>query len=84
MGVYMGIFNFFIVLPEIVVSIGFGKIIEKLADVRLFGGLDVRLAVVVVGGILMIIAAILMQRVIDPGEENLRAQKPALESVIAK
>ena len=73
-GVYMGIFNFFIVIPEIVVSIGFGKLIERLADVKLFGGMDVRLTVVVLGGILMGIAALLMQRVVDPGEEKITVE----------
>ena len=84
-GVYMGIFNFFIVLPEIIVSIGFGRLISKLADVRLFGGMEVRLVVVMVGGLLMIIAAILMQRVLDPGEEKLRHTEEAkLQPVAVK
>jgi len=29
MGVYMGIFNFFIVLPEIIAALTFGPLVEK-------------------------------------------------------
>ncbi|MBS1566930.1 MAG: MFS transporter, partial [Bacteroidetes bacterium] len=44
-GIYMGIFNFFIVLPEIIASLFFGKIMEhvlhndRLMAVRIGGGL---------------------------------------------
>jgi maltose/moltooligosaccharide transporter len=31
-GVYMGIFNFFIVIPEIVASLGFGWVMNNLLD----------------------------------------------------
>lgn len=49
-GVYMGIFNFFIVLPEIIASLGFGWIMKNLLH-------NDRLAAVQIGGILMVIAA---------------------------
>jgi maltose/moltooligosaccharide transporter len=49
-GVYMGIFNFFIVLPEIIASLGFGWIMQHVLH-------NDRLAAVQIGGVLMIIAA---------------------------
>ncbi|MBL7702001.1 MAG: MFS transporter [Ferruginibacter sp.] len=49
-GVYMGIFNFFIVLPEIIASLGFGWIMKNVLN-------NDRLAAVQIGGVLMIIAA---------------------------
>jgi maltose/moltooligosaccharide transporter len=64
-GVYMGIFNFFIVLPEIIASLAFGWIMSHLLH-------NNRLTAVVAGGIFMIAAALLMQRVEDPEEEKVR------------
>jgi maltose/moltooligosaccharide transporter len=51
-GVYMGIFNFFIVLPEIIASLGFGWIMKNILH-------NDRLAAVQIGGVLMIIAALI-------------------------
>ena len=54
MGVYMGIFNFFIVIPEIVASVAFGPLI------RLAFGQDnpnAPLYVVMMGGVCLLIAA---------------------------
>ncbi len=51
-GIYMGIFNFFIVLPEIIASLGFKWIMNNLLD-------NDRLLAVQVGGYLMIIAALI-------------------------
>ena len=51
-GIYMGIFNFFIVLPEIIASLFFGKIMEN------YLGND-RLLAVQIGGILLISAGVL-------------------------
>ena len=48
-GIYMGIFNFFIVLPEIIASIFFGKIMENFLN-------NDRLLAVQIGGILLILA----------------------------
>jgi len=56
MGIYMGVFNFFIVLPEIVSSLVFGWIMANLL------GND-RMKALIVGGICFMLAAILMQRV---------------------
>ena len=50
-GIYMGIFNFFIVLPEIIASLFFGKIMEN------YLGND-RLLAVQIGGILLISAGV--------------------------
>jgi maltose/moltooligosaccharide transporter len=50
-GIYMGIFNFFIVLPEIIASIFFGKIMENFLH-------NDRLLAVQIGGTLLIIAGI--------------------------
>ena len=49
-GVYQGIFNFFVVLPEVVLSLGFGWVMQHL----LHGN---RLLAVVIGGVSLIIAA---------------------------
>ena len=55
-GVYMGIFNFAIVLPEILASLGFGWIMVHVLD-------NNRLHAVVAGGVCMVIAAALLARV---------------------
>ena len=52
MGIYMGIFNFFIVLPEIIASLCFGSIMENFLD-------NDRLMAVTIGGILLIAAGII-------------------------
>ncbi|MGA9505565.1 MAG: hypothetical protein WBV31_14095, partial [Terriglobales bacterium] len=59
MGVYMGIFNFFIVIPEIVASFGLGWAMQHLLN-------NNRVAAVVAGGVFFILAAMLTQRVEDP------------------
>jgi maltose/moltooligosaccharide transporter len=69
-GIYMGIFNFFIVIPEILAALGFGTIMERLltdenALVLLVGG-DNRLTVVVLGGLSLTVAAALCAIVTDP------------------
>lgn len=50
-GIYMGIFNFFIVLPEIIASLFFGKIMENYLD-------NDRLLAVQIGGLLLITAGV--------------------------
>jgi maltose/moltooligosaccharide transporter len=60
-GVYMGIFNFFIVIPEILAAVFFGWIMNHLLN-------NNRMAAVIAGGLFMVIAALLMQRVVDPGD----------------
>jgi len=51
-GIYMGIFNFFIVLPEIIASLGFGSIMKNLLH-------NDRLFAVQIGGGMFIIAAVI-------------------------
>lgn len=65
-GVYMGIFNFFIVLPEIIASLAFGWVMNHLLH-------NNRLSAVIAGGVFLIIAAVLTQRVTDAEH---RAAKP--------
>jgi maltose/moltooligosaccharide transporter len=61
MGVYMGIFNFFIVLPEILLSITLGPIVKEH-----FANDPVK--VVMLGGACMIVAALATTRVRDVAE----------------
>lgn len=51
-GIYMGIFNFFIVLPEIIASLGFGWLMRNVLN-------NDRLLAVQIGGGLMILAALI-------------------------
>src|SRR3954468_824922 len=57
-GVYMGIFNFFIVLPEIIASLFFGWIMEHWLD-------NNRMLAVQIGGGLMILAALLCYFIVN-------------------
>ena len=57
-GVYMGIFNFFIVIPEIIASLGFGWVMSHLMN-------NNRMAAVIAGGVFLAIAALLVTRVHD-------------------
>jgi len=50
MGFYMGVFNFFIVLPQITVALGLGEVLAHMPD------LD-SLYIVVGGGVCVILAA---------------------------
>jgi maltose/moltooligosaccharide transporter len=76
MGVYMGVFNFFIVIPEIIASLGFGPLIRVL-----FGkdNPNAPLYVVMLGGVCLLTAAAcvaLVREVIVsdvPGRAVLRA-----------
>ncbi len=52
MGIYMGIFNFFIVLPEIIASLFFGKIMSTYLH-------NDRLMAVQIGGFLLLLASII-------------------------
>jgi maltose/moltooligosaccharide transporter len=62
MGVYMGVFNFFIVIPEITQALTFGPLIRGV-----FGADNPRspLYVVLIGGVFMLLAALLVMRVED-------------------
>jgi maltose/moltooligosaccharide transporter len=82
-GIYMGIFNFFIVIPEIMAALGFGTLLERLltdesAVVTWLGG-DNRLAVVVIGGLSLAVAAALCTLVIDPAAQPTEHPLPSGE-----
>ena len=62
-GVYMGIFNFFIVLPEIIDSLFFGWIMTHLLS-------NNRMAAVQIGGALMIIAGIICYFVVKETKDE--------------
>jgi maltose/moltooligosaccharide transporter len=55
----MGIFNFFVVTPEILSSLFFGWIMIHLLH-------NNRIYAIIAGGVAMLVAAALMQRVQDP------------------
>ena len=90
-GIYMGIFNFFIVIPEILAALVFGRMMETFltnesALVQLLGG-DNRLTAVVIGGISLAVAATLCTILTEPAAapNSSRGQgsvgKPAESSV---
>ncbi len=58
LGLYVGIFNFFIVLPEILAALFFGSILKNYLN-------DNRLSAVMLGGVVLIFAAVLTTFVKD-------------------
>ena len=62
MGVYMGIFNFFIVIPEILASLFLGKIVKSIFGE---GSIEAPLYIVVAGGVSLLIAAFCVRFVDD-------------------
>jgi maltose/moltooligosaccharide transporter len=62
-GTYMGIFNFFIVLPEILASLFFGWIMLHLLG-------NNRLAAVLAGGFCLLFAALMVMRVPESAQES--------------
>jgi maltose/moltooligosaccharide transporter len=67
MGVYMGVFNFFIVIPEIVAALAFGPLIRAV-----FGenNPNAPLYVVMLGGVCLLTAAACVTFVRDLGDRN--------------
>jgi len=63
MGVYMGVFNFFIVLPEILQALTFGPLIRTAFGA---GNPNAPVYVVLIGGCCLALAAMLVSRVEDP------------------
>ena len=75
-GVYMGIFNFFITLPEIIAALSFGWIMEHVFH-------NERVMGVVAGGVFLLLAAILMQTVPNRVEPiTARADEDELASIV--
>lgn len=62
MGVYMGVFNFFIVIPEIVASLTFQPLVKHVFN-------DNPLYVVMLGGVCLLVAAILVSIVRDVSDK---------------
>ncbi len=60
-GIYMGVFNFFIVIPEIIASVGFKELVKNVFH-------NQPVFVVVMGGVSLLIAALLVLRVQDDGD----------------
>jgi maltose/moltooligosaccharide transporter len=81
-GLYMGIFNFFIVIPEIIQALTFGPLIRGIWGTE---NPNSPLYVVLIGGAFMLLAALLVSRVTDaeapiPGQAVIRgdAKEPLL------
>jgi maltose/moltooligosaccharide transporter len=62
-GVYMGVFNFFIVLPEILQALTFGPLIRMVFGE---GNPNAPVYVVLIGGVCLALAALFVSRVDDP------------------
>jgi maltose/moltooligosaccharide transporter len=62
-GIYMGIFNFFIVLPEIMASLGFGWLMRNVLN-------NDRLLAVQLGGGLMILAGLICYLLVKESKQN--------------
>jgi maltose/moltooligosaccharide transporter len=60
-GIYMGVFNFFIVIPEIIASVGFKDLVKTVFH-------NQPVYVVVMGGVALLIAALMVLRVEDQGD----------------
>jgi maltose/moltooligosaccharide transporter len=67
MGVYMGVFNFFIVIPEIIASLGFGPMTRTLFGE---GNPNAPLYVVMMGGGCLLLACALVSLIDDSGRET--------------
>jgi maltose/moltooligosaccharide transporter len=67
MGVYMGVFNFFIVIPEIVAALGFGPLIRAV-----FGETNANapLYMVLFGGVFLLVATACLAFVQDLGDRH--------------
>jgi maltose/moltooligosaccharide transporter len=76
-GIYMGIFNFFIVLPEIFASLGFGWVMQNILQ-------NDRLLAIVIGGGFLIVAALLMQRVQEESSEEDTAEVEVSQDAVVK
>jgi len=66
-GIYMGIFNFFIVLPEIIASLGFKGIMKNILH-------NDRMLAIQVGGGLFLLAAVLCMLLVKDERRDLREQ----------
>jgi maltose/moltooligosaccharide transporter len=67
MGVYMGLFNAFIVIPEIIAAVAFGPLIRFAFGA---GNQNAPLYVVMIGGVSLLVAAFSVIFVYDPGDRH--------------
>jgi maltose/moltooligosaccharide transporter len=70
-GLFMGIFNFFIVLPELVAALTFRPLVSKVFH-------DDPVAVITLGGACMVVAAALVVFVQDDATAEARTSEPAI------
>jgi len=73
-GVYMGIFNFFIVLPEIIASLFFGWIMEHLLN-------NDRMIAVEIGGVMMILAGIICYVIVSERKDEIIDKEDTLMEI---
>jgi maltose/moltooligosaccharide transporter len=62
-GIYMGVFNAFIVIPQVIAALGLGWVMENLLG-------NNRIVALAVGGVSMVIAAVLVQWVQDVAKDE--------------
>jgi maltose/moltooligosaccharide transporter len=80
MGVYMGVFNFFIVIPEIIASLFFGPVSRLLFGE---GNPNAPVYFVLLGGVCLLAASVCVQFVDDVGEPRRVAHtKPTSQPVV--
>jgi maltose/moltooligosaccharide transporter len=70
MGVYMGIFNFFIVIPEILSALFFGPVMQHLLN-------NDRIKALIIGGVCFLMASLLTQRI-----KELRVEDESLAPIV--
>jgi maltose/moltooligosaccharide transporter len=75
-GVYMGVFNFFIVIPEIIQALSFGPIIRGVWGTD---NPNSSLYVVLIGGVFMLLAAVLVTLVNDVADRDV-TEKVVIEA----
>ena len=61
MGLFMGLFNMFIVIPKIITSLGFGWVMNSVFD-------NLKLYAILTAGVLLLIAALLTLRIKESAE----------------
>jgi maltose/moltooligosaccharide transporter len=74
MGTYMGVFNFFIVIPQVIVSLGSGRVVTHVFHNHIVNA-------VFAGGVFLLLAALVLQRVkLEAHELAPPSGKPACAS----
>ncbi|CAN5586286.1 MFS transporter [soil metagenome] len=82
MGVYMGVFNFFIVMPEIIASLGFGPLSRLLFGE---GNPNAPVYFVLLGGVCLLAASVCVSFVDDVGAPiSVNTSEPAGQTVLRR